>query len=382
MNLKSIKYLAGRHWHNIPGWRTNRKIVVFESDDWGSIRMPSRHVYESLLKRGLGIDKLSFNKFDSLCSEQDLSALLDILTKFKDRNGKHPVITTNTIVANPDFEKIKRSNYQEYSFELFTETLKKYPKHQNSFELMKEGIEAGLLFPQFHGREHLNVRRWLLALQNNNEKVRLAFENSFFDLSESGSIISENSFMDALSYNNAEDLNYTKATLKEGLDLFERIFGFRSDSFIASCYIWAPEHEEVLVSGGVRFIQGSVYQKIPVPERLNKYIFKRHYIGEKNSLGQTYLVRNCFFEPSENGDQLAIKNCLRGIEVAFNWGKPAIISTHRVNYIGSIFPENRLNGLKALEALLNEIIKRFPDVEFFTTSELGCLIETSLKKKI
>jgi len=30
---------------NIPGWRTNRKIVVIESDDWGSVRMPSREVY-------------------------------------------------------------------------------------------------------------------------------------------------------------------------------------------------------------------------------------------------------------------------------------------------------------------------------------------------
>ena len=35
-------------FHNllsIPGWRTNRHIVVIESDDWGSIRMPSKEVY-------------------------------------------------------------------------------------------------------------------------------------------------------------------------------------------------------------------------------------------------------------------------------------------------------------------------------------------------
>lgn len=30
---------------NIPGWRTNRKVVVIESDAWGSIRMHSKEVY-------------------------------------------------------------------------------------------------------------------------------------------------------------------------------------------------------------------------------------------------------------------------------------------------------------------------------------------------
>mgnify|MGYP000999890125 CR=1 FL=1 len=34
---------------NIPGWRTNRKIVVIESDDWGSVRMRSREVYDRLI---------------------------------------------------------------------------------------------------------------------------------------------------------------------------------------------------------------------------------------------------------------------------------------------------------------------------------------------
>ena len=34
---------------NIKGWRTNRKIVVIESDDWGTIRMSSKEAFNSLL---------------------------------------------------------------------------------------------------------------------------------------------------------------------------------------------------------------------------------------------------------------------------------------------------------------------------------------------
>ena len=40
---------------NLPGWRTNRKIVVIESDDWGSIRMPSLTIFEKFALKGLDL---------------------------------------------------------------------------------------------------------------------------------------------------------------------------------------------------------------------------------------------------------------------------------------------------------------------------------------
>src|SRR5690606_16235709 len=87
------------------------------------------------------------------------------------------VFTVNNIVANPDFEKIKKSNFQEYHFEPFTETLKKYPKHGEVEKLYREGIESGIFRPQFHGREHLHVNNWMTSLQNNDFDIHLAFEN-------------------------------------------------------------------------------------------------------------------------------------------------------------------------------------------------------------
>ena len=108
--------------------------------------------------------------------------------------------------------------------------------------------------------------------------------------------------------------------------------------------------------------------------------FKKNYryIGLKNSYGQRYITRNCFFEPS--GMKLSsntdwVNNCLKEVETAFRWGKPAIISTHRVNYTGFLSPQNRANGLKQLHNLLNKIIKRWPSVEFLTSVELGHLID-------
>ena len=39
--MRSRAKNALRNLSNLPGWRTSRKIVVIESDDWGTIRMPS-----------------------------------------------------------------------------------------------------------------------------------------------------------------------------------------------------------------------------------------------------------------------------------------------------------------------------------------------------
>ena len=56
-----------RNLANLPGWRTNRKIVVIESDDWGSIQMPSKLAYSNLLKKGIGVDKsYLYDTLDSL----------------------------------------------------------------------------------------------------------------------------------------------------------------------------------------------------------------------------------------------------------------------------------------------------------------------------
>ncbi len=61
-----IKKIIGRSLINLLGWRTSRKIVVIESDDWGSIRMPSHDVYTKCLKEGYPVDKNAYERYDSL----------------------------------------------------------------------------------------------------------------------------------------------------------------------------------------------------------------------------------------------------------------------------------------------------------------------------
>jgi hypothetical protein len=126
---------------NILGWRTKRKIVVIESDDWGSIRMASPKAFDNLVQAGIPVDKSHYNKYDALESNTDLERLFQTLSKFRDRTNRPPVFTGVTIVANPDFEKIKASGFTKYFYEPFTETVKRYSEHDRVFDLWKKGIE-------------------------------------------------------------------------------------------------------------------------------------------------------------------------------------------------------------------------------------------------
>ncbi|MGI6306870.1 MAG: hypothetical protein ACOXZQ_13520 [Bacteroidales bacterium] len=97
--------------------------------------------------------------------------------------------------------------------------------------------------------------------------------------------------------------------------------------------------------------------------------------GNRNPYGQYYLVRNCFFEPSLSGNADEVDNCLARIAIAFRWHKPAVICSHRINYIGAIDSGNRSRNLKKLKQLIEAIIREWPEVEFLTTDKLGALIE-------
>ena len=78
---------------------------------------------------------------------------------------------------------------------------------------------------------------------------------------------------------------------------------------------------------------------------------------------------------SSNRDHVDV--ALNQIERAFKFNKPAIINSHRVNYVGSIHPENRTNGLKLLSNLLIRMINKWPDLIFMSSDELGKIIEKS-----
>jgi hypothetical protein len=371
MNLKryynAIENRANKYISSRKGFKSSRKIIVIESDDWGSIRMPSKVVYNSLLKAGIPVDNSVYDKYDSLASKEDMSLLFELLSKFKDKNNNSAIITANTLVANPDFKKIKESDFQEYFYELLPETLRK--NTDNNIELWYDGIRNKVFYPQFHGREHLNVHRWLKYLRCGLKELLLAFQHETFSI---GIIRNYPLFVAELDTDEEDDYSRHLSILNDGYYIFNNIFKYKAKSFIAPNYIWNDKHEKMLSDLGINYIQGSLIQLAPSNNK--KYKKYYHYTGQNSKLNQTYLVRNCIFEPSSNPNKDWVDSCLREINIAYNYRKPAIICSHRVNFIGAIDNKNRDKNLKLIQELLKKIITKWPDVEFITSEQLGDLI--------
>jgi hypothetical protein len=361
-----------RNISNIPGWRTSKKIVVIESDDWGSIRMSSIESYQRLLSLGFPVNQSHYNKFDSLESNEDLSSLFEMLNKFKDKNGSNPVVTAVSIVGNPDFKKILDSDFKSYHYEPFTETLKRYPNHDKVYTLYKEGINDRLFVPVFHGREHLNVKRWMTDLQNGNKSVIQAFNEGVTGVDRGSNNEPLSDFQAAFDIDKPDDTLYLKEVLTEGLTLFEELFGYQAEYFVPTNGPFNNSLEQVLQENGVKLINTAKKQIEPLGDgKINTNI---RFLGKKNNLGQYYITRNCFFEPSSfehSSEKNWVNDCLKEIEIAFRWKKPAIISSHRVNYIGNLNKSNRVKGLSLLEELLTKMLAKWPDIEFMTSVELG-----------
>lgn len=361
---------------NFRGPRIGRKIVVFESDDWGNIRMPSRAVQEDLIKMGFPFERRHYERVDSIAREDDLEALFSLLSRYRDINGNHPVITAMTVMANPDFDKIKESGFTTYSYSCLKDVLRVYSKGANSiFDLWEEGRKEKVFYPQFHGREHINVCQWMRDLKTKSNDNRLAFDLGIPGFFERTCHERGNVYAKALKIHEFDDIEFIKESIEDGLDLFETTFGYKSKSFMAPSYTWNDDVEHSLNKKGVKYIQSVYYQNCSLPDGGNEV--RHHYFGQKNKLGQYYLLRNCSFEPSQCDYSIAVVDtCLNEIAMAFRLGKPATISVHRLNFIGAIHEENREKSLTLLDSLLTRIMNKWPDVEFMTSVELGDLLIT------
>lgn len=348
---------------NRKGANVKEKLIIIESDDWGAIRTPSKETLTYFEQKGFDIAN-SIYKNDALASQEDLEKLFEVLELYKGSDGKPAVITANSIMANPDFEKIKTNDFKEYFWEPFTKTLKRYPKHQNNFQLWKQGNDNRVFHQQFHGREHLNINRWMKALQSKDQAILTSF-NQQTTYSGKG----DYSFMEAYDWDTPEDIQQHKTIIAEGLKIFEEHFGFKPKSFIAPCYNWDTKLESFLAEQGVEWIQ-SLRSQLQPTGVFNEYQSIRHSFGHQQN-GLRYNIRNCFFEPSMLPQKDWVNSCLAQIQAAFLFSKPAVICSHRINFVGFINPKNSERGLNDLNQLLKAIVKKWPEAKFITTDELS-----------
>lgn len=357
---------------NLPGWRTNKKFVCFSVDDFGNIFLHSKSARENLEKAGLDTYQSRFSRLDILENTNDLTALYEVLTSVRDSSGNNPVFTAFTTCVNIDFDAVERNQYTKYAYKNLADTYSSLPGYESAWKTWTEGVEKGLLVPEFHGREHLNVAFLETLMAEKDPRVVANLENrSWAALGYLGRV----GFTEAFAFNNIEEVNKHHDIIRDGLHIFENLFGRKARHFNAP---GAREHHsvhETLKKGGIKLIDADLIQK----EHQGQGTFKRMYnpFGRKNEAGLTTVFRNCVFEPNLPEKADWVDHCLTEINIAFSCGKPANISSHRVNFVGGIEPSNRDLGLTQLKKLLDAIVRKWPEVEFVSSFEIGKNINNS-----
>lgn len=354
---------------NLLGRRTRRKIVVLAVDDYGNVRLHSAQARAELDRAGL--KRFSrYDVYDTLETSADFHALFDVLDGVRDRNQKPAVITALSIPTNIDFERMSAEGYEQYHYELLPVTYQKLgTQYQSMMELWKQGIRAGLICPEFHGREHYHVQLMMEKLRQRDPDVMACFANRCYT-SLNRISTTRRKWTASYSFESFSENAQHRSSIFDGLKCFEAVFGFRATVFNSPSSMDHHVIYQGLEREGIRYIEKStVWQK--EHQGSGKYRYRLNYTGQRLKESPRILVRNCVFEPTDSKPFDWIGYTLLQIATAFRWGKPAIISSHRVNFCGAADENNRTLGLNQLTLLLTKIVKRWPDVEFMTLSEMA-----------
>jgi len=372
MDINKLKRSLISIVRNIPGRSVGKKIVVLECDDWGSIGMPSKAVYEKLLKAGLPVDGNRYERNDTLESDTDLDALFSVLKKHQDAEGNYAVMSPFCNMANPDFEKIKKDNYRVYHREIFTDTYKRYLRSDAMMDVWRQGLGDGVFVPEYHGREHIATDLWLKSLQKEGTKLRIGFDHGFVAHSPAGIPEAAKNFRPNFYIEDQRNMAPLRDALDEGIDLFNRSFDGAPVVFNAPNGVFIPEFNSTLLKKGIRF--NAVPRRRLDRDAGGEYVYKTFKTGYKTAEGLTCYVRNCNFEPTEEGYRNT-DHVMNQISGAFVCGKAAVIGTHRANFVGGIHESNRSKGLAELDILLKQILAKWPDVRFMSSRDFTAYIK-------
>ncbi len=323
-----------------------------------------------LERKGLVDGSSLYNKLDCLESGEDLANLLGVLASIKNPNGSRPILTTYMIMGNPDFQQIVSSDFQVYHHLNLCNSYENYgPSDQ--LGMWEQGICECYISPEYHGREHLNVEQWMKDL-GKLAKVRIACENGFFAVKTDKGV----AYLHGHSSLSETDYHHMVDRTLDGIELFAEVFKKRPRCFTACNYVWPQQMEEPLQEAGINSIHTQC-RHLDSNFISGRYRKRSHVSGQRSVHGPVFAVRNIHFEPFQCNDDSIVEFVVSKINQVFSWGGAAIMTTHRVNYVGGMDYRHRDRSLKLLERLLNTVVALHPSVEFVSASRLHSIMTST-----
>jgi len=306
-------------------------VLVIESDDWGA---------------------------GPLAQADALTRLSALLQRVRDCSGHPAVMTLGMVMEVPDGPRIAATRCTEYHALPLADS-----RFDNVRAAMQAGIGAGVFAPQLHGQCHYwppallaaaqsdtAMRNWLTASDPvATENLPSPLQSRWVDASSLPSrALSSESIQQAVA---AEAASYQAA------------LGSVPQVAVATTFVWNDAVEAAWAQAGVEAIitpgrRATCRNAAGQPACVDATMLT----GERSLSGQTYLVRDVYFEPALGH---VPQRLVDGLQARTRQGRACLVETHRFNFLQALDA-----SLATLEAGLNLALGACPNVRFLSPLEL------------
>lgn len=304
-------------------------VMIIESDDWGAGPVEAQAAA--------------------------LNRLVDVLARYRDQNGRHPVMTLALVLAVPDGPAIRldgQYHRRKLDDPLFIPVRK----------AIERGRAAGVFALQLHGLEHYwpaglmastdpEVRVWLTVdLPGTTEKLPPHLQSRWVDASVLPS--------------RPLDRSTVEAAVNEEVSLYQHLFGQSPCVAVPPTFVWTEDVERAWARAGVEFVvtpglRSSCRNAAGLPD-----CDRGPFYNNQPGLGVTYLVRDDYFEPERNH---RAERGLAALAQKWTQRRACLLETHRSNFIG----DEATRSLAEIDRLYTLALEHYPDLRFVSTAELG-----------
>lgn len=311
-------------------------VLIVESDDWGA---------------------------GPLSQADALIRLSGLLQRIRDRHGRPAVMTLGIVLEVPDGARIAASRFTEYHALTLADE-----RFEAVRAAMQAGIEAGVFAPQLHGQCHY----WppaLLAAARNETAVRDWLAAPEPAATEALPSALQSRWVDA---SDLPSRALPTAAIEQAVAVetatYRAVLGRLPQVAVATTFIWGEAVEAAWARSGIDVVV-TPGQRATCRDAAGRpgCVDASMLSGERSRAGQTYLVRDVYFEPTLGH---APQRLADGLKTRTRQGRACLVETHRFNFLQAADA-----SLVALEAGLNAALAVCPHVRFLTPLELAHAIE-------
>lgn len=325
-------------------WRRLRAVVL-QSDDWGLCAWSPDEQALRVLADTPAFRTPSGRRYAGSTLERaaDVNAISAMLAELRGADGFPACLQANTIVASPDYARLHAPLFdvEEMPLVFQPETPARW-RREGLWQAVRKAREAGTWWPELHGLHHLPETAWLRALRRGEADARRAHacESPVCRAVEASS-----------EYDPTEPAELRSRHLERAVERFTALFGRPPASLCPPDYRWDERLEADAERLGITIVQGKGEQSgRPLP-KLWRLLLKYRWPSVHGA--RFFMPVRIAFEPGADtaGVTRHVAAVRSAVRECWKRGQPAVLSTHRCNYV-HLDAARAASGRTALRDLL------------------------------